>query len=189
MHPPPVRRRLLLGQGLVLGLGLVLARAPRAQGIELAVLQAARRDGELQLEFDVRIQLSRTVEDALWRGVPVYFVARADLYRGRWYWRDERIARVARTWRVAFQPLTSSWRVGLVGGLQQTFGTLSEALLTISRASQWKLADVSQIDPDSRHYVEFSFRLDETQLPGPMQIGLGGRGEWTLAVERTLALD
>lgn len=186
MHEPRVRRRLL--QGLV---GLLLLAAgwrAQAQGIELAQLQTARRDGELTLEFAARITLPKAVEEALHRGVPVYFVAEAELRRRRWYWRDERVARVSRTWRIAYQPLTSTWRVGL-GGLNQSMPTLPDAIAAVSRAAGWKIADLAQIDPDSRYELEFDFRLDTSQLPGPMQIGLGGQGEWSIGVERVLRLD
>lgn len=177
-------------QGLVLALLLWAGTvAPvRAQGIELAVLKAHQQGGNLELEFATRITLSKAVEEALHRGVPVYFVARADLYRSRWYWRDQRIARVSRSWRVAYQPLTGSWRVGL-GGLNQPYATLDEALIAVSRSAGWQLADASQLEADSRHYVDFSFRLDTSQLPSPMQIGLGGQGDWAIGVERVLRLD
>lgn len=189
MHTPQVRRSLLQGLGLLLLAAVLGWAAPAgAQGIELAQLQAARRDGELQLEFAVRITLPRAVEEALHRGVPVYFVAEAQLRRKRWYWRDERIARVNRTWRVAFQPLTSNWRVGL-GGLYQTYPSLADAMAAVSRSAGWKIADGAQLDTDSRYELEFDYRLDTSQLPGPMQIGLGGPGEWAIGAERTLRLD
>jgi len=177
-------------QGLALiavlwGLGTSLVRA---QGVELALLDVHRQEGELLLDFDVRLMLPKTVEDALQRGVPVYFVAEAMLYRGRWYWRDERLARVQRSWRVAYQPLTSNWRVGF-GGFNQSFATLGEALAVVSRSTRWKVAELSQLDPDSKHYLEFSWRLDNSQLPGPLQLGLGSQSEWVLGVERTLRLD
>ena len=178
------------------GLGLLLLAAvlgwampAAAQGIELAQLQAARRDGELQLEFAVRITLPRAVEEALHRGVPVYFVAEVQLRRKRWYWRDERVARVSRSWRLAYQPLTNSWRVGL-GGLNQTFPTLAEALAIASRSAGWKLADLSQLDlSDKGYYLQFSYRLDTSQLPGPMQFGLTGQGDWAVGVNTTLKVE
>lgn len=160
----------------------------QGQGIELQTLQVQRQDGDLTLEFASRVQLSRTVEEALHRGVPVYFTAQATLYRSRWYWRDERVARVARHWRLAYQPLTSTWRVG-VGAITQTYASLGEALSVISRTAGWKLVEVAQVDPDSRHYLEFSFRLDTSQLPSPMLIGLTGQADWQLGVERTVKLD
>jgi hypothetical protein len=183
---------MLKGLGLAMAVSVVLSLlavpAARAQGIELASLQVGRNDGALVVDFNVRINLSRSVEDALSRGVPLYFVAQAELYRNRWYWRDARIARVSRTWRLAFQPLTGSWRVG-IGGLNQTFATQGEALAAMSRITNWRLADAAQIDPDIRHYVEFSFRLDTTQLPSPMQISVPGSAEWSLGIEHTVRLE
>jgi hypothetical protein len=186
MFLPTVPRRML--QGLALWLWLLATGAACAQGVELASLQASRREGALVIDFAVRVNLSKAVEDALQRGVPMYFVAQAELFRNRWYWRDGRVARVTRSWRLAYQPLTESWRLGL-GGLNQTYPSQAEALAALSRASNWKLADLSQLDPDNRYYVEFSFELDTTQLPSPMQIGLGGQTDWALRVERTLRLD
>jgi hypothetical protein len=189
MLAPPVRRLTMLG---LLALALVCAAlapdAARAQGVELVTLQASRGDGILALDFTARLNLPRAVEDALQRGVPVYFVAEAQLLRARWYWRDERVARVQRSWRVAYQPLTSSWRVGL-GGLNQTYATLAEALASATRSGGWKLADLAQLDPDKAYYVEFSYRLDTSQLPGPMQFGLGGGADWAVGVSRVLKVE
>jgi hypothetical protein len=191
MRRPPVRRRVLQGLALLPVLGWLPLRAQdqdAGPAVELALLRLARVEGELRLDFSARLTLSRAVEEALQRGVPLYFVAEVALYRRRWYWRDERIARVARRWRIAYQPLTGSWRVGL-GALNQSYASLFEALGAVSGSAGWTIAALSQIDPDSRHYVEFSYRLDTAQLPSPMQIGLGGQPEWELSVERTLRVE
>ena len=196
MLAPTVRRhiqqglRVLLLLWVLLGLQLTLQPA-RAQGVELATLQTAKADGALNLDFVARVNLPKAVEDALLRGVPIYFVAEAQLYRNRWYWRDERVARVSRSWRLAFQPLTTSWRVSLAG-FNQTFPSMAEALSAVSRSGGWKLVDLSQLDFDKSFYLEFNYRLDTTQLPGPMQFGLGGlggQGDWSVGVSRTLRVD
>ena len=186
MHLPLVRRRFL--QGLVLLWALAWLGGAHAQGVELGSLSTSRQEGALTLDFAARLTLTKSVEDALQRGVPIYFVAQAELRRSRWYWRDERVARVTRSWRIAYQPLTGTWRVGL-GGLQQTLGSLAEALTTVSRSAGWRLAELSQLDPDSRYTVDFSYRLDTAQLPGPMQFGLVGQSDWALGVERSLRVD
>lgn len=197
MHPPPVRRRTPLGPqapalgpallALLLWLAVLFSPPAAAQGVELATLKTSRAEGALNLEFAARITLPRAVEEALSRGIPVYFVAEATLYRNRWYWRDDRIARVSRLWRVAYQPLTGSWRVAL-GGLNQNHATLAEALVAVSSSSGWKLAELSQLEGRG-HYVEFEYRLDTSQLPGFVQFGLGGQDEWTVRVERTIRVD
>lgn len=183
-----VGRRRILRAALAAAMAVRLTRAA-AQGVELLTLRPQRSDGALTLEFALHVVLPRAVEDALQRGVPVYFVAQATVWRFRWYWRDERVARVTRNWRLAYQPLTNNWRVGL-GGLNQTYATLPEALAVVTRSAQWRIADLAQIEPDSSHRLEFSWRLDTSQLPGPMQIGLGGEaGDFQLGVERTVRLD
>lgn len=194
-QPPPGLQALARAAArlLVLGLGCLLLALGRpgsawAQGVELAQLQVSRQDGSLTLDFATRVTLPRAVEEALTRGVPLYFVAEAQLLRNRWYWRDERVARVARSWRIAFQPLTGNWRVGL-GGLNQTFTSLPEALAAASRTAGWRLADLSALDSGSSYTVEFSYRLDSSQLPGPMQFGLGANEAWTVGVQRALKVE
>lgn len=194
VHPSTMQRRLQGRMWPVLGvlLGLLLALAvplrAGAQGVELATLQVQRSEGTLTLDFNARVNLPRAVEDALQRGVPLYFVAEARLLRKRWYWRDERVARVSRSWRLAYQPLTGSWRVGL-GGLNQTLPSLADALAVASRSAGWKLADLAQLDGEKDYYLEFSYRLDSSQLPGPMQFGLGGQGDWAVGVTRVLQVE
>lgn len=188
MVPPPVRRHTPLGLAVALlaaCLLWLLAAPARAQGVELLSIGTSRADGALNLEFSARVTLPRAVEDALSRGVPVYFIAEATLRRSRWYWRDERVARVDRSWRIAYQPLTGNWRVGL-GGLNQTYPTLAEALAAASGSAGWKLADLGQLDPGRDYYVEFEYRLDTSQLPGPMQFGLGTQADWAVGVKREL---
>ncbi|MDP3225414.1 MAG: DUF4390 domain-containing protein, partial [Rubrivivax sp.] len=87
-----------------------------------------------------------------------------------------------------YRPLTSDWRVSL-GGLSQTYSTMAEALAIVSRSGNWKLVDMAQLDGDKSFYVEFSYRLDTTQLPGPMQFGLGGQSDWALGASRTLKVE
>lgn len=172
---------------LLLALAAWGAAAPAwAQSVELKQIRLQRQDNELTLDFSTRLTLGAAIEDALHRGVPMYFTAQAAVYRNRWYWRDERIARVNRTWRLAWQPLTASWRLSL-GGLSQSHASLSEALATLSRVSGWRLAELDKIEAGERYYVEFSFKLDNSQLPQPMQIDLGG--DWKLGIERSIKLE
>ena len=150
--------------------------------------QRPQRVQQLALDGGQRDQVfGPAIEDALQRGVPMYFVAQTVVFRNRWYWRDERITRITRSWRVAFQPLTGSWRVSQVGGLSQSYASLSEALAPLSRVSGWRLLDGERLESGEHYYVDFSFRLDSSQLPQPMQIDLGG--DWKLGIGRTLRIE
>jgi hypothetical protein len=181
-----MRRRHLL-HGLLLGpwwLGAGAPRAAWAQSAALSSLSLRRGSDALLLDFAVRLQLPRAVEDALLSGMPVYFVAGATVRRRRWYWRDERIARVHRSWRLAFQPLTASWRVSL-GALSQSHDALPDALAALSASAGWRICDLALLAAEG-DYVEFEYRLDTDQLPRPMQIVLPGSSDWQLNVEREL---
>jgi hypothetical protein len=175
--------------GWLLACWLALGGSPvQAQDMELTGFALSRADGALLLDFIAKPTLSKAVEEAMQRGVPVYFVAQASLYRQRWYWRDERVARVSRTWRLSYQPLTSAWRLGQ-GAISQSFASAEEALDAASRAARWKVADETVLEPGERYYLEFSYRLDNNQLPRPMQLDLAAQADWQLSVERTVKVE
>ena len=52
----------------------------------------------------------------------------------------------------------------------------------------WRVAEPHEIDDGGQYYMEFSYKLDTSQLPKPMQIGLGAPQGWALSVERSLPL-
>lgn len=173
---------------LVLLTTLLIAPAARAQGIELMSIEAERSDDALTLNFNTAFDLPKPVEEALHKGVPIYFTADVTVFRKRWYWRDERIAHHNRSWRLAWQPLTRQYRVS-TGGLNQTYSSLREALSSMRGAQGWRIADMSQIEDDAKHYLEFSYKLDTGQLPRPMQIGLSVPEGWIMTTSRNVAIE
>ena len=173
---------------LVLLLGLLIALQVRADGVELSQFATTRAEDGLELSFSSRFELPRAAEDALLKGVPIYFVAEATLLRARWYWRDARVAHVNRSWRLAWQPLTRQYKIS-TGGLNQSFASLSEALSSLRGVSGWRIAEPRDLEDDGRYYLEFSYRLDTSQLPRPMQIGLGAPQGWGLGIERSVTLN
>lgn len=174
----------------VLACGLS-AQAQTPPPVEVVSLAATRNAEVVSLDYQLRVTLPPAVEEAARRGVPLYFVASASLWQPRWYWRDKRIARERREWRLSFQPLTSTWRVSQ-GGLGQSHATLTEAMAMFTRSTGWRIADAAQAEADGKHYVEFEWVLDTSQLPRPLQIGVtgvGAGGDWALGVERTMKLE
>lgn len=169
--------------------GLWPLAASQAQGIELTTLKAERSEDSLTLSFSTAYELPKPVEDALVKHLlPVYFVAEATVFRSRWYWRDQKVAKVNRSWRLTWQPLTGKYRVSL-GILSQTYPTLGEALASMRSVSGWRVAELSQLDDDGKYYLEFSYKLDTSQLPKPMQIGLGLPEGWAISVTRSMGID
>ena len=159
---------------------------------EVNQLHVERLDDAVLLSASVRFELPPAVDDALAKGIPMFFVAEASIYRDRWYWYDKRVASASRHMRLAYQPLTRRWRLqvssspigqsGLVLG--QVFDTREEALAAVQRISRWRVADSSDIDPAFEHHVDFRFRLDVSQLPRPFQIGAVGHSDWNILAVR-----
>ena len=187
---------------VLLGVTFVLptnAQTAASSLVEISELRLERADGALLLQSTLRLDLSNSVEDALKKGMPIYFVTEAELTRDRWYWYDKKIGLIARHYRLAYQPLTRMWRlnvsrepigmVGLASSLSQTFETLPEALAAIRRTVNWKLADVADLDSDNKYTLIFKFRLDVSQLPRPFQMMAGSQSEWNLSTQKTLRLN
>ncbi|MGQ2980037.1 MAG: DUF4390 domain-containing protein [Polaromonas sp.] len=172
---------------------MMVCAGPAVQAAEVTQLRMERSDDSVYLSATVRFELPMVVEDALLKGIPMFFVAEADIYRDRWYWYDKRVTTATRTMRLAFQPLTRRWRLNILPGaisvtglrasLSQNYDTLSEAMAAIQRISRWRIADAAEIDATSTHKVEFRFRLDLSQLPRPFQIGVAGQRDWAISVE------
>ncbi len=191
---PESRRRAFLLRVATTVAAAAMAGAVHAQittsgkpQVELTQLQVQRAEDGLVLSYDVHFDLPRDVEDALYKGVAVVFVARAEVFRERWYWSDRSRAVAERRWRLAYQPLTRRWRVSF-DGLSQHYASLTEALGVLQRSSRWRIMDGAPAPDDRSHYIEFSFELDRDELPRPLQIGLSDQNEWTLAVQRRLAV-
>ena len=170
---------------------------PALASVELEQLRVERRDNELQVHAHLKLELGPAVEEALAKGVAVYFVAEAELMRDRWYWYDRKLAQVSRHYRLAYQPLTRLWRLQVasepnfasgVSSIAQTFDSLQSALDVVRRQSGWQLADVADLDPEARQYLVYRFRLDMSQLPRPLQIGASSQTDWNLSLSRQLRL-
>jgi hypothetical protein len=200
-HPGQLRNRLdravrLLAACVLLLLALPVLAEPPA---EVTQLKVERSEEGVLLSAAVKFDLPEVIEDALLKGIPMFFVTEAVLYRDRWYWYDREIAHATRHMRLSYQPLTRRWRLTIsttaIGNsgvaLGQSFDSQEEAMAAVQRVSRWKIADASDVSPDERHNVDFRFRLDVSQLPRPFQIGAVGQADWNISAQRNqrLAID
>ncbi|MCJ0766111.1 DUF4390 domain-containing protein [Variovorax terrae] len=179
---------------------LLLPAAARAEAgaAEVSQLQLERTEEGVFLSAAIRFELSAIVEDALLKGIPMYFVAEAELFRDRWYWYDKKVTLASRHMRLAYQPLTRRWRLNVSPGpignaglgvtFNQNFDSLADALAAIQRISRWKIADASEVDADARYNADFRFKLDVSQLPRPFQIGAVGQSDWSISASRNQRL-
>ena len=152
----------------------------RAEGIE--VRNAALISGEdgyfLEAEFD--IVLTHTLEDALNKGVPLYFTLEFELIRPRWYWFNEKLANARQQYRLSYNALARHYRVG-VGRLYQNFGTLTEALAFLNRVRLREIAEPGALGKGASFTAALRLRLDTSQLPRPFQVSAVGSREWSIS--------
>ncbi|SDP94737.1 protein of unknown function [Rhodoferax sp. OV413] len=166
--------------------------------VEINQMQVERSDAGVFFSSNLKFELPGLVEDALHKGIPMYFVAEIEVLRDRWYWSDRSVTHQFRYMRLAYQPLTRRWRLniaptpignsGLGVVLSQNFESLPDALASVQRLSRWRIADAADIEFDGKTHLEFSFQLDVSQLPRPLQIGALGQTDWNLSGSRNLRL-
>ena len=165
---------------------------------EISQYQVERADDEILISAQVSFELPSAVEEALLKGIPMFFVSEANVLRERWYWYDKKLASIQRHMRLAYQPLTRRWRLNVTSGpgreasvglaLNPSFDTLEDALSAIKRTSRWKIADAADLEGGVKYKVNFGFKLDLTQLPRPFQIGALGQSDWDLAASSSTTL-
>ena len=181
----------------LLALALLLLAAWPARATEIAALSAERGSEGVVLSAQIRLDIPGQLDDALQKGIPLFFVAEATVLRDRWYWTDNEVARATRYLRLAYHPLPRRWRLlvssapitNAGGALGQSFESREEAFAAVQRIAGWKIAESTEIDGAPRYAVTLRFRLDLTQLPRPVQIGGLGQEEASLEATRTLRLN
>ena len=172
-----------LGTALVALVCVMWALAsPVARADTIAVKSAELRveEGEVLLNADFDLALNSTLEEALEKGIPLYFVLEFELSRSRWYWLDEKVAQTAITSRVSYNALTRQYRVG-IGLLAVAFNSLEEVERYIGRVTSRPVAPASALSKGMRYDAAIRLRLDVNQLPKPFQVNALASREWTLA--------
>ena len=177
--PRCCRRISLLAALVALWLAVGLPLFARADGIEVrkATLSVAEDGYVLEANFD--IALTTTLEDALNKGVSLYFLLEFELIRPRWYWFNDKIADTQQRYRLSYNALTRQYRIG-VGNLYQNFGALADALEVMSRVRRREEIEPGTLRKDTVYTAALRLRLDTSQLPKPFQLSALGSRDWNI---------
>ncbi|WP_322043694.1 DUF4390 domain-containing protein [Paraburkholderia sp. J67] len=165
---------------LALAFGFLAAASARADSIAVqrASVQADGTGWSLDARFD--FELNSSLEDAVNKGIPLYFTTDFELTRPRWYWFDEQPVSVSQSIRLSFQPLTREYRVSS-GGLQLGFPTLAEALAVIKHVTSWHVIERNQVHAGETYTASVRMQLDVALMPKPFQIDAVNNRDWNLA--------
>lgn len=171
----------LLRLGL-LACWLTLSGGLLAAEIEISEPQLHSTEDGYAVSANFAFELNQRLEEAVAKGVVLHFVADFELSRPRWYWLDEKLVSRSQTYRLSYHALTRQYRLS-TGGLHQSFATLSDALVVLSRLRHWGVIDKGDklIKPGETYLAALRLRLDITQLPRPFQITALGNKDWSLS--------
>ena len=160
-----------------------LALAPGglfAEGIQVrsAVLEMDTDGYRLNADFD--ISFTHTLEDALNKGVALYFVTEFELARPRWYWFDQKVVELRQQFKLSYNALTRQYRLS-VGTLFQNYATLEEAVSVMSQLHNRLVADKDALQKGQNYAAALRMKLDLSQLPKPFQVNALASNDWTLS--------
>lgn len=162
----------------VLLLTWLFATTANADGIAVDKAQLRPADDGYQLSASYDINLNYTVQQALTRGIPLYFVAEFSLTRSRWYWLDEEVFHGEQTIKFSYNVLTRQYRISR-GALFQNFASFEDAIGVLARQSSAAIP-VDAMKKDGNYMAAVRLRLDTAQLPKLLQVNALTGKDWNL---------
>ncbi|MDB5771318.1 MAG: hypothetical protein V7606_3878 [Burkholderiales bacterium] len=166
---------------LLLALTIAPLSARAAVGIEITQVKLENTDEGYKLAANFAVELNRGLEDAITRGVPLYFTTEVEFTRPRWYWFDERAITATQTIRISYDVLTRQYHASMSGRLHQSFSSLDDALSLLRRPSRWVVAEKGELKPGATYNVAIRMGLDVARLPKPFQINALNNSDWRLS--------
>jgi hypothetical protein len=164
---------------LLFVLPLHAGAATSGDGIEVVQASVDPSEDGWAVNAQFELTLKPRLEEALERGLPLYFVIDFELTQPRWYWFDDRTVSTSLTYRLAYYALTREYRLSS-GTLQVGFPTLAEALNVMTRVHDWRVMDKNVIRSGETYIAAVRMRFDSSQLPKPILLTTLTSREWSM---------
>lgn len=147
-----------------------------ADSITVNKAEAHLSEDGYQLSASYDINLTVAAQQALSRGIPLYFIGEFSLTRSRWYWLDEEIFQGEQTVKLSYNMLTRQYRISR-GALFQNFASLEDALNILARQSSASIP-LSSMKKEGNYIAAARLRLDTAQLPKLLQVNALAGKDW-----------
>lgn len=154
-----------------------LLHAAEGVGVQMAEIRAVNEGYELTAQFV--INPSRTLEEALEKGVALHFVAELEVLRPRSWWFNESMGEAVRRMRIYYNFLLRRYVIDS-GYTTRNAATLDEALALLGRVENWQILEKGALKSGQRYEARLRFRMDASQLAKPLQMGAIASGKWDL---------
>lgn len=157
-----------------------MSTAAHAEGATITGAKLEASEDGYQIDADIQLELTAALQEAVRKGVPLYFVVEFELSRGRWYWLDQTVTSASRERRISYAPLTSQYRISY-SGISQNVTTFEEVRRALSRVRSWTVLEKGKLNVGEKYDAALRFRLDTSQLPKPFQLNVIASKEWSLS--------
>ena len=152
----------------------------RADTIPVVAAQLRSEEGDVVLSAEFDFALTPALEEALEKGIPLYFTIEVEISRSRPLWFPEKVANWSITYRVSYNSLTRQYRVAS-GPFGQAFESLDDVQRFIGHVTSRPVARADELTRGVRYEVALREKLDVNQLPKPFQINALASREWQLS--------
>jgi hypothetical protein len=159
---------------------LVLAQGAHAMDISVREPQLLGNDEGYVLVADFNINFNSRLEEALNKGVVLYFTLDFELNKSRWYWLDEQVVRKSRTFQLSYHALTRQYRLS-TGALHQTFSSQEDVLRMLSRVRNWQVVEKGALKSEQTYLAGLRIYLDLAKMPKTFQVGALSNKDWNLS--------
>ena len=176
-----VRVGLRYANRFLLLIALFIAILGGARASELSVRNASLTPSKqgYVVNGDFDLNLNQTLEEALERGVVLFFVIESRVWRPRWWWFSNTIATAQETRKLSYNSLTRQYRVSS-GNNYQNFSSLDDAQTDLAQLRNQILAEPNALNKENTYRASVRMWLDVTQLPKPFQVKAVTAADWKL---------
>jgi len=165
---------------LILLLPVVVAQA---EGIHIKSVSMAAVEQGYEISIDSEIVLNATLEQALEKGIVLYFVTKFSLVDSRWYWLYDEVARGKLRVGLRYYALTRQYHLNHPS-FSQNFNTLTEALQALGQLRDYPLTVKPELKNDGDYIASLRIWLDLTRMPKPFQVEALGSSKWDLSSDK-----
>lgn len=151
-----------------------------SEGIQIKSAELKQVEDTYYLYAQMNVTLGPTLEEAIKKGVSLYFITKFEFKRPRWYWWNEDLANITRVTRLSYNALLRQYLVSGVNVHARSVDKLEDALAILGEINAWPIIARDQLSKHESYEATLSMRLDTSQLPKPLQINAIATGRWDL---------
>ena len=161
---------------------LAFGAVAHAEGIEVRNAALVAGEEGYFLEADFEIALNPTLEEALNKGVPLYFLLEFEVIRPRWFWLNEKVFNIQQQYRARLQRADAPVPARPGFALPEFRLAVGNARFSVARAPP-PGARTGTLTKGTTYVAGVRMRLDVSQLPKPFQLNALASRDWNFGSE------